>query len=183
MIFQPLEIPGAYLINVERRGDERGWFARAWCEKEFAEQGLDERMAQVNVSHNLSSGTIRGMHYQLPPFAEAKTVSCTRGAIFDVLVDLRSDSGTYLQWKGFELSAENRTMLHIPQGCAHGFQSLTDDAELLYFMSEFYSPESSRDVRFDDPAISIQWPLPATNLSPADRAWPDIVATGQTVPT
>ncbi len=179
MIFEPLAIAGACLISVERRADDRGWFARAWCEQEFAQHGLDPRIAHVNVSHNVLRGTVRGMHFQLPPFAEAKTVSCTRGAIFDVVVDLREQSPTYLRWQGYELSAENRNMLHIPKGCAHGFQALTNDTELLYFMSEVYSPVHSRGVQFDDPAIGIEWPLPVTNVSPADRNWPAIATMSQ----
>jgi dTDP-4-dehydrorhamnose 3,5-epimerase len=128
----------------------------------------------VNISTNAQRGTLRGLHWQVPPVAEAKTVSCTRGAIFDVAVDLREDSPTYLRWFACELSAENRRMLHIPVGCAHGFQTLIDDTELLYFMSEVYSPAHGRGARHDDPRFAIDWPLDVTSISDADRAWPDV---------
>jgi dTDP-4-dehydrorhamnose 3,5-epimerase len=172
MIFQETKIQGSYVIDLERRDDSRGYFARAWCQEEFNDHGLTARMAQINVSSNRQRGTLRGMHYQLPPHREAKVVSCTRGALYDVVLDLRDDSPTYLDWAAVELTAENRRMLLIPEGCAHGFQTLTDDTDVLYFMSEFYCPEYARGARYDDPAFNISWPLTITSLSDADRAWP-----------
>jgi dTDP-4-dehydrorhamnose 3,5-epimerase len=173
MIFNETKLPGVYVIDLERSVDERGFFARAWCEREFAAHGLTARLSQINVSHNALRGTLRGMHWQRAPHEEAKAVSCLRGAIYDVALDLRADSPTYLQWFAAELTAENRRQMFIPAGCAHGFQTLTDDAEALYFMSEFYSPQHGAGVRYDDSAFAIQWPLPVTNISPADQAWPD----------
>jgi dTDP-4-dehydrorhamnose 3,5-epimerase len=134
---------------------------------------LTARLAQVNVSLNVRKGTLRGLHFQLPPCQEAKIVSCTRGAIYDVVVDLRRDSPTHMQWAAVELTAGNRRQLYVPEGCAHGFQTLDDNSELLYLMSEFYSPEHARGVRYNDPSFGIAWPLAAECLSEADRAWPD----------
>lgn len=173
MIFTETRVRGAYAIDLERRIDERGFFARTWCQDEFRAHGLIARLAQINVSHNACRGTLRGMHYQQPPHEEVKVVSCTQGAIYDVVVDLRRDSPTYLAWDAVELTAENGRMLYVPAGCAHGFQTLTDDAQLLYLMSEFHSPAQARGVRHDDPALSIAWPLPVTCISDADRRWPD----------
>jgi dTDP-4-dehydrorhamnose 3,5-epimerase len=173
MLFTETTVSSAYLLDLERRADHRGFFARAWCQKEFEARGITARIAQVNVSANARKGTLRGMHYQLPPHREAKVVSCTRGAIYDVVLDLREESPTFLRWFAAELTAENRRMLFIPEGCAHGFQTLTDDAEVLYLMSEFYAPRHGRGVRYDDPAFGIAWPLPVKCISDADRAWPD----------
>jgi dTDP-4-dehydrorhamnose 3,5-epimerase len=173
MRFTETRVRGAFAIDLERRTDERGFFARAWCRKEFQEQGLTAQMAQVNVSSNAEKGTLRGLHFQLPPFQEAKTVCCTRGALYDVVVDLRPDSPSFLRWAAVELTAGNRCMLFIPEGCAHGFQTLATDTEVLYLMSEFYTPAYARGVRYNDPAFGIDWPLPATSLSEADLTWPD----------
>jgi dTDP-4-dehydrorhamnose 3,5-epimerase len=173
MFFRETKVKGAYVIDLDRHADDRGFFARAWCQKEFQAHGLTARLAQVNVSSNLRKGTLRGMHFQLPPYQEAKIVSCTRGGIYDVVVDVRRDSPTYMQWDAVELTAGNRSQLYIPEGCAHGFQTLEDNTELLYLMSEFYSPEHARGVRYNDPSFGISWPLPAQCLSEADRAWPD----------
>jgi dTDP-4-dehydrorhamnose 3,5-epimerase len=173
MIFTETRVQGAYVIDLERRADDRGFFARAWCQEEFERHGLNPRVVQVNVSLNKRKGTVRGMHFQLWPFEEAKVVRCTKGAIFDVVVDLRIDSPTHSRWAAVELTAANHRMLYVPEGCAHGFQTLTDDAELLYLMSETYAPEHARGVRHDDPKFGIQWPLPVENISDADRAWPD----------
>ncbi len=172
MIFTPSKVHGAWIVDLDRRTDERGSFARAWCQREFAAHGLDATLAQINVSHNIHRGTLRGMHFQAAPYAETKIVSCTRGAIYDVALDLREDSPTYLQWDAVELTADNRRMFYLPEGCAHGFQTLTDDSEVLYFMSEFYAPGYGRGVRHDDPAFAIEWPLHITCLSEADRSWP-----------
>jgi dTDP-4-dehydrorhamnose 3,5-epimerase len=173
MLFEETRVQGAYVIDLELRNDRRGFFARTWCQKEFAACGLTAHVVQINVSHNTHKGTLRGMHYQSAPFQEAKVVSCTRGAIYDVVLDLRADSPTYLRWDAAELTAENRRQLYVPEGCAHGFQTLTDDTELLYLMSEFYVPDHACGVRYDDPAFGIQWPLPVGVLTEADRTWPD----------
>lgn len=177
MIFQPLALPGAYLIEPERREDERGFFARSWCRQEFAEQGLNPDLLQCNISYNRHLGLIRGMHYQVAPHEETKLVRCTQGAIFDVILDLRPDSPSYLNWVGVELSQANHQMLYIPGGLAHGFQTLTAETEVFYQMSTEYHPESARGVRWDDPAFGIVWPLQepqfAPLLSERDRAFAD----------
>jgi len=177
MIFRDTEIPGAFVIDLERREDERGFFARAWCADEFAAHGLSTRLVQANLSFNASAGTLRGMHFQHAPHEEAKLVRCTRGALFDAIVDLRSDSAAYKRWIGVELTAENRRALYVPEGCAHGYQTLADGTECFYLVSEAYAPDSEGGVRWDDPAFGIEWP-PAANrsLSPRDAAWPDFEA-------
>ena len=173
MKFLPTPLAGAYTIELEKRGDDRGFFARLFCENEFAEAGLVTRFRQVNNSLTAAAGTLRGMHYQLPPAAEVKVVRCIRGALYDVIVDLRPDSPTYLEWFGAELSAENRAMMYVPRGFAHGFITLTDDTEALYFVSAFYAPEQERGVRFDDPRFGIRWPIAPKEMSGKDREWPD----------
>ncbi|MGB8275126.1 MAG: dTDP-4-dehydrorhamnose 3,5-epimerase [Alphaproteobacteria bacterium] len=173
MIFRDIGLPGAVLIDLERHEDERGWFARSWCADEFAAHGLPTRFSQCNVSFNRKRGTLRGLHYQVHPFAEAKLVRCTRGKIFDVIVDLRPASRTHLQWRAVELSADNGRMVFVPEGFAHGFQSLSDDSEVCYQMSRPYAPEAARGVRFDDPAIGIVWPIRrGLVMSERDRAFP-----------
>jgi dTDP-4-dehydrorhamnose 3,5-epimerase len=173
MKFKPLSIHEACLIEPEPIGDSRGSFARNFCVKEFAANGLATEYVQHSLSRNALKGTLRGMHFQMAPHQEAKLVWCTRGAIFDVCLDLRPASSTYLKWEGYELSAENGRQLYIPRGCAHGFQTLTDDAEIFYRISDFYAPEASTGVRFDDRAFGIEWPLPVTVMSDKDKAWPD----------
>jgi dTDP-4-dehydrorhamnose 3,5-epimerase len=174
MIFTETSIPGAFVIDLEQRGDDRGFFARAWCANEFADHGLNQRLVQVNLSFNQRAGTLRGMHLQTAPHEEAKCVRCTRGAIYDVVLDLRPDSPAYKRWEAVELTAENRRMLYVPEGCAHGYQTLVADTETLYQVSEFYAPESEEGVRWDDPAFGIDWPDAAERvLSPKDAAWPD----------
>jgi dTDP-4-dehydrorhamnose 3,5-epimerase len=174
VIFQELEIRGAFVVELEKREDERGFFARAWCAREFAEHGLTPRLVQVNVSFNERAGTLRGMHFQRAPHEEAKSVRCTRGAIYDVVLDLRPDSQSYKRWAAVELSADNRRMLYVPEGCAHGYQTLVDDTETLYEVSEFYAPDSEGGVRWDDPAFGIEWPHADERiLSPKDASWPD----------
>lgn len=170
----PTPLAGAYLIELEQLEDERGFFARSFCQKEFRERGLDPVVAQCNVSFNRKRGTLRGLHYQAEPHAEAKLVRCTRGAIWDVIVDLRRDSPTARQWHAAELTAENRRALYIPAGLAHGFQTLVDDTEVLYQMSEFFHPESARGVRWDDPALAIRWPIKQAVISPRDLAFPTL---------
>jgi dTDP-4-dehydrorhamnose 3,5-epimerase len=171
--FLPTPLAGAYLIELEPRGDERGFFARVFCEREFAAAGLESGYVQVNNSLTAQRGTLRGMHYQLPPAAEVKLVRCIAGALHDVIVDLRPDSPTCGRWFGADLTAENRRMMYVPRGFAHGFLTLTDDVEALYLVSAFYAPEEERGVRFDDPRFAIDWPIAPSELSTKDRAWPN----------
>ena len=176
MIFTPTRLAGAFVIEPEPFVDERGMFARVWCEREFAAHGLDTRIAQSNISLSLRRGTLRGMHYQVAPMAETKLVRCIRGAFYDVIVDLRPESPTYREHVGVELSAENRRALYIPKGFAHGFQTLVDDTEIFYQMGEFYSPEHQRGVRWDDPALGIRWPIEEPIILERDLGYPDLVA-------
>jgi dTDP-4-dehydrorhamnose 3,5-epimerase len=173
MRFEATELEGAWLIGLEPANDQRGFFARTFCTREFAERGLETTFVQHSTSFSATSGTIRGMHFQREPAAEVKVVSCVRGAIYDVIVDLRKRSPTYRRWQGFGLSAENRRRLYIPAGYAHGFQTLSDDAEVEYLISEFYAPQSASGVRYDDPAFAIEWPLPVTSISEKDQSWAD----------
>jgi dTDP-4-dehydrorhamnose 3,5-epimerase len=169
--FTETKLHGVYLIDPQRFDDERGFFARTWCEREFAARGLNPRLAQCSVSYNRRKGTLRGLHYQAAPHQEAKLVRCTRGAIYDVVLDLRPASATFRQWAAMELTAGNYRMLYVPEGCAHGFQTLEDDSEVLYQISEFYAPEFMRGVRWDDPLFAISWPLHVTSISPRDAAF------------
>lgn len=173
MVFTETKLKGAYLIDLERLEDERGYFARSWCQREFLAQGLDPKTVQCNVSFNKKKGTLRGMHYQLPPFSEAKLVRCTRGVLYDVIIDLRPDSPSFLQWIAVELTAENSRMLYIPKGFAHGFQTMEDDTEVFYQMSEFYAPESARGVRWNDPLFKINWPDAERTISAKDQKYED----------
>ncbi len=174
MIFTETPLPGAYVVDVDPRSDERGFFARAWDRNEFAERGLETEIAQCNLSFNHAGGTVRGMHFQRAPHAEVKLIRCTRGAIFDAIVDLRPESPTYTRWFGVELSAENRRWLYVPRGFAHGYQTLADETETFYQVSEFYAPHAERGVRWDDPAFGIKWPLrDEAFLSEKDGSWPD----------
>ena len=170
--FVETEIPGAFLIEPERLEDERGFFARMWCEREFKAHGLNPRLAQCNLSFNRTRGTLRGIHYQDSPYAETKIVRCTMGAIYDVIVDLRPESPTFKRWFAVELTAENRCMLYIPEGLAHGFQTLVDNTEVFYQMSEFFHPECARGVRWNDPAFGIHWPLSVSVIADKDNAYP-----------
>ena len=172
MIFAATQLDDAWLIEVEPREDQRGFFARTWCRQELAAQGLDAELAQQSLSYNRHRGTLRGLHFQRSPDEETKIVRCTRGGIFDVIVDLRPRSPTYLQWQGFELTAENRKALYVPKGFAHGFQTLTDEAEIAYQISAFYVPASAGGYRYDDPEFGIAWPLPVTAISERDLEWP-----------
>jgi dTDP-4-dehydrorhamnose 3,5-epimerase len=172
MIFTPLRLDGAFAVDLNRREDARGFFARLFCAQEFADHGLAVIWKQCNTSFTREIGTLRGLHFQRPPMAEAKLVKCLRGAVFDVLVDLRQNSPTFGRWTSLELSAENRTMAYVPPGFAHGFQTLARDTELLYFHSEVYSPAHEGGVRFDDPELNIGWPLPVIDLSSRDAAHP-----------
>lgn len=173
MTFTETALPGALLVEPQRWEDPRGFFARTWCQKEAAARGLNPRVAQCSISFNEAKGTLRGMHYQAAPCREAKLVRCTMGSIYDVIIDLRPDSTTFMRHVGVELSAQNRRMLYVPEGFAHGFQTLEDDSEVFYQMSEFYSPEHARGVRWNDPAFDIVWPQPPTVMSAADRHHPD----------
>jgi dTDP-4-dehydrorhamnose 3,5-epimerase len=174
VIFEETKLPGAFVIDLERREDERGFFARTFCTNEFAEHGLNARLVQANTSWNPRKGTLRGMHFQNAPYAEVKVVRATRGAIHDVIIDLRRDSPTYKQWIGVDLDEENRRALYVPEGFAHGFQTLAPDTEVHYLVTAFYTPESEGGVRWDDPAFGIEWPDPANAfLSPKDATWPD----------
>ncbi|MCX9014407.1 MAG: dTDP-4-dehydrorhamnose 3,5-epimerase [Candidatus Methanoperedens sp.] len=172
MKFTETRLKGALIIEPERLEDERGFFARTFCQKEFEAHGMNPRIVQCNISYNKHKGTLRGMHYQVAPMAEAKLVSCTKGAIYDVIIDLRPESPTYCQWLAEELNAENRKMIYIPDGFAHGFQSIEDETEVFYQMSEFYSPEHARGVRWDDPVFGIEWPLNSKIISEKDMNYP-----------
>jgi dTDP-4-dehydrorhamnose 3,5-epimerase len=173
VIFEELSLPGAYVIRLEERSDDRGFFARSWCSREFAAHGLADCVVQANVSYNRRRGTLRGMHWQEGPAAETKLVRCTSGALYDVIVDLRRDSPTYRRWVGVELTARNRLMLYVPEGFAHGFQTLEDETEASYQVSQYYTPGAERGLRHDDPAIGIEWPMPVEVISEKDRSWPD----------
>jgi dTDP-4-dehydrorhamnose 3,5-epimerase len=175
MIFRPTELAGATLVDLERHEDARGYFARAYCEREFGAHGLPTRMVQTNVSLTRRAGTLRGMHYQSMPHEEDKLVRCVRGAIWDAIVDIRPGSATYCRWLGVELSESNGRMLLVPKGFAHGFVALSDNATVLYQMSEFYTPGAERGARHDDPAFAIKWPVLATEMLEKDRAWPDFL--------
>ena len=170
--FQPTSLDGAWLIEPEPVRDERGFFARTFCATEFAERGLETGFVQHSVSHSARVHTIRGMHFQTPPHAEVKVVSCIAGTIYDVIVDIRPQSPTYLQWRAFELSASNRRQLYIPAGFAHGFQTLADDATVSYLISQFYTPQAASGLRFDDPTLGIEWPAAPSIISERDRHWP-----------
>ena len=175
MIFTETTLKGAFLIDPERREDERGFFARTWCQREFESHGVREQWVQCNISFNRKKGTLRGLHYQTPPYEEAKLIRCTRGAVYDVIIDLRPDSPTFTRWVAVDLTADDRRMLYIPEGFAHGFQTLTDDAEIFYQMSQFYAPAYASGVRWDDPALSIAWPADERTISARDRSYPDFL--------
>jgi dTDP-4-dehydrorhamnose 3,5-epimerase len=171
MIFSETKLKGAFIIDLEIREDHRGFFARTFCAKEFEDHGLKPVVAQCNLSFNYKAGTLRGMHYQTPPAAETKLIRCTRGAIYDVIIDLRPESPTYMQHVGVELTEENRRALYVPEMFAHGYQTLTDGAEVVYQVGEFYTPGYERGIRYDDPAFGIQWPVPVSVISEKDASW------------
>ena len=172
MIFIETPLRGAFLIELEPHNDERGFFARTYCAREFAERGLNPRVVQCNLSSNLKAGTLRGMHYQQAPAGEAKLVRCVRGAIHDVVVDLRPDSATYRRAFAVDLTMANRKALYIPESFAHGFLTLADETDVEYQMSEFHAPQDARGFRYDDPAFAIRWPRPVSIISPQDLDWP-----------
>lgn len=175
MIFRETSLSGAYIIEPEFMEDERGFFARTWCQREFREHRLNTSLVQCNISFNKKKGTLRGMHFQRPPYEEAKLVRCTMGAIYDVIIDLRPDSPTFKKWFAAELTAENRKMLYIPEGFAHGFITLTDNTEVFYQMSQFYYPQYASGVRWNDPAFNIIWPIDVAVISDRDRNFPDFM--------
>jgi len=172
MRFTDTDVAGAKVIDPTPHQDDRGRFMRAWCSKEFVEHGIKFVPRQANMGLSVRKGTVRGMHFQEAPALEAKLVRCTRGAMFDVVLDLRQESPSYRRWYGAELSAENGRMLYVPEGCAHGYQTLEESTEMYYMASEFYTPNAARGARFDDPAFGIQWPLAASVVSEQDRNWP-----------
>jgi len=173
MIFRETKIKDAFIVEPEKLEDERGFFARSWCRREFEAHGLNPRLVQCDISFSNKKGTLRGMHYQLSPLEEAKLVRCTSGSVYDAIIDLRPDSPTFKEHIGLVLTAENHKMLYVPEGFAHGFLTLEDNTEVFYQMSEFYSPEHARGVRWDDPAFGISWPLDPTTMSDRDRTCPD----------
>lgn len=183
MRFEETPLKGAFLIEPDPHGDDRGFFARMWCREEFLAHGLDTGIEQCNLAFNQRAGTLRGLHYQHEPHAEVKLVRCTRGAVWDVIVDLRPDSPTYTRWHGEVLSADNRAMLYVPAGFAHGYLTLTDSAEIFYQVNERYHPDLEDGVRWDDPAFRIEWPKAGPFiLSSKDRSWPDYRSAGRSTP-
>jgi dTDP-4-dehydrorhamnose 3,5-epimerase len=176
MLFQETKLPGAFIIEPERKGDERGFFARVFCVEEFGAQGLETNLVQCSISFNRQRGTLRGMHFQVAPYEEVRLVRCTMGAIYDVILDLRPTSPTFKQWIAEELTSENRRMLYVPKGFAHGFITLENDCEVYYQMSEFYHHENAGGVRWDDPAFGIKWPEPVQLISDSDSSFKDFNA-------
>jgi len=173
MKYHETKLAGVFEVRIEPQYDERGFFARTWCQNEFEARGLNSRLVQCSISFNTRKGTLRGMHYQVEPYAETKLVRCTRGAIYDVILDLRVKSPTFKDWIAVVLSAETRNMVYVPEGCAHGFLTLEDESEVFYEMSEFYNAESARGVRWDDPAFRIAWPGKVEVISERDRTYPN----------
>ena len=178
MRFHETPLKGAFLIDLEPIKDKRGFFARSWCSREFELRGLPTRLAQCNISYSRFRGTLRGLHFQTPPHAEAKVVRCIRGAAFDVVVDLRYQSPTFSQWFAVELTADNRRAMYIPEGFAHGFQTLEDDTELFYQMAEFYHADAASGLRWDDPQVQIDWPAKKPIISDKDAGWPTLETLG-----
>ena len=172
MRFAPTALDGVVVVDLEPLEDDRGFFARAWCLREFSERGLRAEFVQENVGFSAAAGTLRGLHFQRPPFEEAKLVRCTAGAVWDVAADLRPASSTYLRWAGVELSAERRNLMYVPEGCAHGYLTLTPAAEVRYLTSQFYAPDAAGGVRFDDETLGIEWPREVVVASEQDRSWP-----------
>jgi dTDP-4-dehydrorhamnose 3,5-epimerase len=175
VIFSPTSLNGAYILELERKSDDRGYFARTWCRRELEQAGLNATLVQCSVSFNLRRQTLRGMHWQAPPYAEVKIVRCSRGAIWDVIIDLRPDSPTYMRHLGVELTPDSGRALYIPEGMAHGFVTLDDASEVFYQMSEFYNPAFARGIRWNDPAFAIAWPVTDPIVHPRDAAYPDFV--------
>jgi dTDP-4-dehydrorhamnose 3,5-epimerase len=180
MKFIETGLQGAVIVEIEKLQDQRGFFARSWCKREFEQYGLDASLVQANVSYNHRKGTLRGMHFQVEPHGETKLVRCTQGAIYDVIIDLRQDSPTYRKWVGVELTADNFRMLFVPKMFAHGFQTLAEESVVTYQVGQFYTPGSERGIRFDDPAFQIQWPLEVSVISDKDKSWPAFSSATQT---
>ena len=172
MTFEETALPGVFVVRLERLEDERGFFARSWCKREFEEHGLAATFVQENVGLSVRAGTLRGLHFQRSPLAEVKLVKCTAGAVWDVAVDLRPESATFRSWVGVGLSAQSHTMLYVAEGCAHGYLSLADGSEIRYLTSQFYEPDAATGVRYDDPALGIDWPAEVRLVSDRDREWP-----------
>ncbi len=173
MIFKETKLRGSFIIELEKINDDRGFFARAFCKKEFETHGLISNFVQSNISYNIKKNTIRGIHYQVAPFQEIKLGRCTKGAMYDIIIDLRPESSTYKQWIGVELNTYNSKMIYIPEGFAHGYQALMDNTEFFYHTSQFYSPEHERGIRWDDPLFAIEWPIDVNVITDKDRNWPD----------
>jgi dTDP-4-dehydrorhamnose 3,5-epimerase len=173
MRFSETKLRGVYTISLEPHRDERGFFARTWCREEFEAHGLNPQLVQCSISFNKRRGTLRGMHFQQAPYAEAKLIRCTKGAIYDVAVDLRPSSPTFMQWTALILTEANREMMYVPEGCAHGFLTVEDESEVFYQMSEFYAPEAARGFRWDDPAFDIVWPEKVEVIASKDATYPD----------
>lgn len=173
MIFTETKLQGAFILDIEKREDDRGFFGRAYCQKEFEAHGLPGPLVQTNVSLSLNAGTLRGMHYQFNPYEEGKLVRCVRGSLYDVIIDLRPESPTYKQWIGVELTQDNYRMLFVPERFAHGFITLTDNVEATYQVSQFYAPGSESGIRYNDPQFAIEWPREVTIITDKDNSWPD----------
>jgi dTDP-4-dehydrorhamnose 3,5-epimerase len=181
MLFTETKLKGAWLIEIKKMEDDRGFFGRSWCKKEFTDHGLNADICQINTSFTLKKGTIRGLHYQVDPWQETKFIRCTRGKIYDVIVDLRPGSPTFLQWVGHELDAENHRMVYVPENFAHGFVSLEDNVEVYYPVTQFYTPGAERGIKWDDPAINIHWPVKVRVVSEKDRNHPEFALENLTV--
>ena len=173
MIFTETRLKGAFIIEIKKIEDERGFFGRAWCQKEFEEHGLNPNICQINASHTKKKGTIRGLHYQIDPYQEAKFIRCTRGRVFDLIIDLRPDSPTFMQWIGNELSSDSYKMVYVPENFAHGILSLEDNSEVYYPVTQFYTPGAERGIRWNDPAFNIKWPIDVEIVSEKDNSHPD----------
>ncbi|MCB0209510.1 MAG: dTDP-4-dehydrorhamnose 3,5-epimerase [Anaerolineae bacterium] len=173
MIFTETSLKDAYIIDIQKFEDQRGFFARGWCQNEFEAHGLVPQVVQANISYNHHKGTLRGLHYQKAPYAETKLVRCVKGALYDVIIDLRPNSPTFKQWLGVELTADNYRMLYVPEGFAHGFQTLVDHTEAYYMVSQFYTPQAEGGLRYNDPSFAIDWPLDIEVISDKDSSWPD----------
>lgn len=171
MIFTPTKLKGAFIVDMQPNNDHRGFFARSYCEREFKEHGIDPRIVQANVSYNHKKGTMRGMHYSAPPVRESKFIRCTKGAVYDVIIDCRKDSPTHLQWIGVELTEDNHRALYVPPVFGHGFVTLRDDTEVTYLVGDFYQPGSERGLRYDDPVLKIEWPTKIEVISEKDKSW------------